>query len=293
MRDDRAGASDFAAGLFLPPFGPRLSAGISRHLAARPAAAALVRKTWRWTISSPPPRSMARRCCARISRAPCSTPIASPTNSTPNCSTRRRPPTPITRSLRVAGGLGAVARVVSEGKAIYADRIPLAEGLERIESLYKPYHAMLEALMARAHAEIRRRRADRLPFHALAHADRRHPPPLRTRQRRHRASATVYGASCDAGFAHRVHRPFSPASAIASPATSPMPAASSPRITPPAHTQSPRAADRDQPRALSRREDAGARAGLRAAQEGHDPADCAKSRRRATCLGRNWRQAAE
>lgn len=55
-----------------------------------------------------------------------------------------------TRSLRVAGGLGTIARVVGEAREIYAARMPVAEAMARIETLYKPWHAGLRALMQRA-----------------------------------------------------------------------------------------------------------------------------------------------
>ena len=56
-----------------------------------------------------------------------------------------------TRSVRVAGGLGTIARVVGESQEIYAGRLDVEEGLARIERLYKPYHARLCALLDRAH----------------------------------------------------------------------------------------------------------------------------------------------
>lgn len=55
-----------------------------------------------------------------------------------------------TRSLRVAGGLGTIARIVGESQDIYARRLTVTEGLERIERFYKPYHATLSDLIARA-----------------------------------------------------------------------------------------------------------------------------------------------
>jgi len=45
-----------------------------------------------------------------------------------------------TRSMRVAGGLGTVARVVGDAQEIYDQRISVAEALHRIDALYKPYH---------------------------------------------------------------------------------------------------------------------------------------------------------
>ncbi|HEY8163836.1 MAG TPA: N-formylglutamate amidohydrolase [Methylocystis sp.] len=55
-----------------------------------------------------------------------------------------------TRSLRVAAGLGTIPRVAADAREIYAGRIPLDEGLRRIEALYKPYHAALRTLVERA-----------------------------------------------------------------------------------------------------------------------------------------------
>ncbi|HVV93400.1 MAG TPA: N-formylglutamate amidohydrolase [Hyphomicrobiales bacterium] len=52
-----------------------------------------------------------------------------------------------TRSLRVAGGLGTIARVVGDAQEIYAGRLPVGEALGRIEALYKPYHASLRRLL--------------------------------------------------------------------------------------------------------------------------------------------------
>jgi N-formylglutamate amidohydrolase len=54
-----------------------------------------------------------------------------------------------TRSMRVAGGLGTVARVVGDAQEIYDQRIPVDDALRRIESLYKPYHRALRRLFTR------------------------------------------------------------------------------------------------------------------------------------------------
>ena len=55
-----------------------------------------------------------------------------------------------TRSVRVAGGLGTIARVVGDSQEIYAKRLPVEEALQRIDDLHKPYHATLEGLLHRA-----------------------------------------------------------------------------------------------------------------------------------------------
>lgn len=54
-----------------------------------------------------------------------------------------------TRSMRVAGGLGTIPRIVGDGQDIYARRLPAAEATERIERYYKPYHDGLRGLLAR------------------------------------------------------------------------------------------------------------------------------------------------
>ena len=61
----------------------------------------------------------------------------------------RLPPYANTRSMRVAGGLGTVPRVVADGQEIYAGRITAQEAVARIETLYKPYHRMLRGLIQR------------------------------------------------------------------------------------------------------------------------------------------------
>src|SRR5215213_7558025 len=54
-----------------------------------------------------------------------------------------------TRSMRVAGGLGTVARVVGDAQEIYEQRITVDEAMRRIESLHKPYHRALRRLFTR------------------------------------------------------------------------------------------------------------------------------------------------
>src|SRR6204780_608221 len=59
-----------------------------------------------------------------------------------------------TRSMRVAGGLGTVARVVGDAQEIYDQRISVAEALQRIDELYKPYHRALRRVFLRLHREF-------------------------------------------------------------------------------------------------------------------------------------------
>jgi N-formylglutamate deformylase len=56
-----------------------------------------------------------------------------------------------TRSMRVAGGLGTIPRVVGDGQEIYRERLDVDDALNRIEMLYKPYHRALRRLINKAH----------------------------------------------------------------------------------------------------------------------------------------------
>src|SRR3954465_13093902 len=55
------------------------------------------------------------------------------------------------RSMRVAGGLGTIPRVVGDGQEIYRERLSVDDALGRIEALYKPYHRALRRLINKAH----------------------------------------------------------------------------------------------------------------------------------------------
>ncbi|MDI4654873.1 N-formylglutamate amidohydrolase [Xanthobacter autotrophicus] len=61
----------------------------------------------------------------------------------------RLPPFANTRSIRVSGGLGTIARVVGDAQEIYPRRLAVSEALERIETYYKPYHQALRRLIGR------------------------------------------------------------------------------------------------------------------------------------------------
>jgi N-formylglutamate amidohydrolase len=56
------------------------------------------------------------------------------------------------RTARVAAGLGAIARVVSEGQEIYTRKLTFAEARRRIDSVHAPYHAALARLIGEAHS---------------------------------------------------------------------------------------------------------------------------------------------
>jgi N-formylglutamate deformylase len=95
-----------------------------------------------------------------------------------------------TRSMRVAGGLGTVARVVGDAQEIYDQRIPVDEALRRIESLYKPYHRSLRRLFMRVHGN--HGAAVLIDCHSM-------PSTAGTKDERPRADVVLgdrYGTSC-------------------------------------------------------------------------------------------------
>lgn len=57
------------------------------------------------------------------------------------------PPYANVRSTRVTGGLGTIPRVVADNEEIYPGRLPIADGLARIDQVYMPYHRTLRGLV--------------------------------------------------------------------------------------------------------------------------------------------------
>ena len=84
----------------------------------------------------------------------CRSSTASPYELDPRMFDGRLPSFANTRSMRVAGGLGTVARVVGDAQEIYDQRIAVAEALRRIDGLYKPYHRALRRLFMRLHRDF-------------------------------------------------------------------------------------------------------------------------------------------
>ncbi len=122
-----------------------------------------------------------------------------------------------TRSLRVAAGLGTIPRVVADAHEIYTGKLKVTEALRRIEGLYKPYHAVLEGLVAGA-----RRRfgaALLIDCHSMPSILAR-DPAFDARGEKRRVDFVIgdrFGSSCDArvvdvlerrlrGFGYNVHR---------------------------------------------------------------------------------------
>jgi N-formylglutamate amidohydrolase len=63
----------------------------------------------------------------------------------------RLPPYVNCASPRVASGLGTIPRTVGDGILIYKAPMAFAEALHRIETVYRPYHRALGALLDEAH----------------------------------------------------------------------------------------------------------------------------------------------
>src|SRR6187431_3049856 len=95
-----------------------------------------------------------------------------------------------TRSMRVAGGLGTVARVVGDAQEIYGQRLTVDEALRRIEALYKPYHRALRRLVTRVHRDFGA--AVLIDCHSM-------PSTTAAKEERPRADVVLgdrYGTSC-------------------------------------------------------------------------------------------------
>ena len=103
-----------------------------------------------------------------------------------------------TRSMRVAGGLGTVARVVGDAQEIYDQRIPVDDAIRRIEGLYKPYHRALRRLFTRVHRDFGA--AVLIDCHSM-------PSTAGSKDERPRADVVLgdrYGTSCVAAVAETI-----------------------------------------------------------------------------------------
>ena len=58
------------------------------------------------------------------------------------------PPYVNTQSIRVAGGLGTIPKIVAENTEIYRGRMTVEEGLDRIETYHHSFHAAIAQLIA-------------------------------------------------------------------------------------------------------------------------------------------------
>ncbi|WP_299814172.1 N-formylglutamate amidohydrolase [uncultured Jannaschia sp.] len=68
---------------------------------------------------------------------------------------------------RISSGLGVIPRVVAQGRAIYEGKISHREARQRIDRVWRPYHAQLEQLMDAAHRRFGQ--AVLLDVHSMPH----------------------------------------------------------------------------------------------------------------------------
>ncbi len=104
-----------------------------------------------------------------------------------------------TASPRVGAGLGTIARVVSNGEAIYRGRLRFAEAERRVAAGWQPYHDALGALIARVKAQFGACLlidCHSMPDHACA--DRRPVPDV--------VLGDAFGAACAPGVTAQVER---------------------------------------------------------------------------------------
>ena len=120
-----------------------------------------------------------------------------------------------TQSARVVCGLGTIARIVADTEEIYRERLPIGAAFERIERLYRPFHAALAELL-----ESTRKRfgiAVLIDCHSMPSASMGQAPGGRP----HFVLGDRFGASCDAkltrfirdvlqgaGYDVQVNRPY-------------------------------------------------------------------------------------
>jgi N-formylglutamate deformylase len=103
-----------------------------------------------------------------------------------------------TRSMRVAGGLGTVARVVGDAQDNKEQRLCVDDALRRIENLYKPYHRALRRLFTKVHREFGA--AMLIDCHSM-------PSSTGPRDERPRADVVLgdrYGTSCVAAVSETI-----------------------------------------------------------------------------------------
>lgn len=116
---------------------------------------------------------------------------------------------------RIHSGLGVIPRVVGQGRAIRRGKLSASEAQRRIDALWRPYHAALDALMVEAVAQ--HGRAILVDVHSMPHEALLHLPAPRPEivlGDRNGTSAdpglsqTLHGALTGAGFRVRRNSPF-------------------------------------------------------------------------------------
>ncbi|MBI6630940.1 N-formylglutamate amidohydrolase [Pontibaca salina] len=106
---------------------------------------------------------------------------------------------------RVASGLGVIPRVVANGRAIYGEKLSIAEAQARINRYWQPYHTQLAALLREAHASFGQAiliDCHSMPHEALDDVARRSP------RRPQIVLGDRFGAAADPAIVDRVEAAF-------------------------------------------------------------------------------------
>ena len=109
-----------------------------------------------------------------------------------------------TSSLRVAGGLGTIARVVGDAAAIYDTKLSWREAEQRIQRYYFPYHAALDRLLTTTRNRFGM--AMLVDCHSMPSATAR--ISRFSGRRPDIVLGTLYGQSCDRTYAALLERLF-------------------------------------------------------------------------------------
>jgi N-formylglutamate amidohydrolase len=115
------------------------------------------------------------------------------------------PPYARSQSARVAAGLGVIAKVVGEGREIYARKLTFAEAQDRIAGVHAPYHSALAGLIDEAKARFGA--AVLIDWHSMPSA------AAKAAARRGRGKPDIvlgdrHGAACSRELANLVRREF-------------------------------------------------------------------------------------
>ena len=106
---------------------------------------------------------------------------------------------------RIASGLGVIPRVVANGQAIYSGKLSLIEARNRIETIWRPYHAALQASLDEAHLMFGE--AVLIDCHSMPH-EAMDQVARRGIRRPEVVLGDRFGASADAAMVDRIEAAF-------------------------------------------------------------------------------------
>lgn len=107
-----------------------------------------------------------------------------------------------TKSMRVLGGLGTIARIVADGEEIYPCRLPVQDAYDRIDCLYFPFHAAVQGLLESTH------RACGMAILIDCHSMPSTPSSRNPEQRPDIVLGDRFGTACDGRLTHCFEHAF-------------------------------------------------------------------------------------